>query len=76
VPANIAGGHFDLGPAGAGGPGNIDGKNLMHQFFLNNVFGIANPKRLWNDALVNTSQGFTNPAQIDAIRNSRFTRPF
>jgi hypothetical protein len=78
VPGTIAGGHFDLGPAGAVAPGNIDGKNLMHRFFLGNTFGIANPKRLWNDALVNTSQGFTNPAQIDAIRraSSRFIRPF
>lgn len=78
LPGNIAGGHFDLGAAGAGAPGNIDGKNLMHRFFLNNIFGIGNPKRLWNDPFTNTNQvpNFTIPAQIDAIRSSRYIRPF
>ena len=76
VAGNIAGGHFDLGALGAGAPGNIDGKNLMHRFFLNSGFGIGNPKRLWNDARANTSQGFTNAAQVDAIRGSRYVRPF
>ena len=73
---NDAGGHYDLGPAAGVAPTNIDGKNLMHRFFLPNNLGILGPKRLWNENATNTAQGFVLPPQIDAIRGSRFIRPY
>lgn len=76
---NVAGGHFDLGlPAPAGGPGNIDGKNLMHRHFLANTLGVRNPKRLWNVQFTNTNYApaLVLPAQIDAIRSVRFVRNY
>lgn len=66
--------HFDLGAAGATAPGNIDGKNNMHRFFLRNDLGASNPKRLWNDTFTTTA--LTIPPQINAIRGSRFVRNF
>ncbi|MCB0088457.1 MAG: hypothetical protein KDE54_11135, partial [Caldilineaceae bacterium] len=75
---NVSGGHFDLGPAGAAAEGNIDGKNLMHRFFLTNARGVSNPKRLWNRQFTNTNlvPNLVLPAQIDSIRASRFVRNF
>jgi hypothetical protein len=75
---NIAGGHFDLGPSGATAPGPIDGRNLMHRFFLVNTLGVRNPKRLWNDVFTNRNQtpALVIPAQIDAVRASRFVHSF
>lgn len=79
----IAGGHFDLGAAAAASPGPVDGRNLMHRFFLVNSQGVANPKRMWNTQFTNTAQtpNFVIPAQIDAIRGTtaspnRFIRPY
>lgn len=70
--------HFDLQAAGAAAPGNIDGKNLMHGFFLANNLGTSNPKRLWNAAFNNNLRvpPLVNPPQIDRIRASRFARPY
>jgi hypothetical protein len=68
--------HFDLQPSSASAPGNIDGKNLMHRFFLTNALGIRNPKRLWNRRIANTPRGFSIPAQIDRIRASRYVRNY
>jgi hypothetical protein len=73
---SIAGGHFDLEPGGAVVPGNIDGKNLMNRHFLAAGGASAEPKRLWDRAFTNASQGFTIPAQVTEIRRRRFTRPF
>jgi outer membrane protein OmpA-like peptidoglycan-associated protein len=76
---NAAGGHFDLGlPSPAPGPGNIDGKNLMQRHVLIQATGVANSKRLWNAVIRNNNYAppLDNPAQIDAIRASRFVRPF
>jgi outer membrane protein OmpA-like peptidoglycan-associated protein/peptidoglycan hydrolase-like protein with peptidoglycan-binding domain len=78
LPGNIAGGHFDLGAAGAAAPGNIDGRNLMNRFVLGNALGVRNPKRLWNDVFRNTNQvpNLLIPPQVDAIRRSRFVGNF
>lgn len=75
---NVAGGHFDLGAAAAINPGPIDGKNLMNRFPLGNAAGVANPKRLWDTTLTNTNRtpALVIPAQITAIRASRFVRNF
>jgi hypothetical protein len=75
---NAAGGHFDLGLPAAASAGPIDGKNLMNRFFLPNASGVSNPKRLWNTVFNNTnySPALVIPAQIDAIRASRFAHPF
>src|SRR5262249_30858487 len=68
---NSVGGHVDLVP------GNVtDRMNLMHNGTIDTA-GVANTKRL-------SDQNFTNtlitpsilPAQISAIRTSRFPRPF
>ncbi len=76
--SNATGGHFDLGLDGATAVGNIDGKNLMNRFFLPNNKGVSNPKRLWNTIFTNThySPALVLPAQIDAIRASRFVHPY
>jgi hypothetical protein len=73
---NSAGGHFHLGAAGATAPGSIDGRNLMHRFYLPNNLRVRNPKRLWNRAFNNASYSpaMTIPAQVDAIRSSRFVQ--
>lgn len=78
LPGNVAGGHFDLGAAGAAAPGNIDSKNLMHRFFLTNALGISNPRRLWDDVFRNTNQvpNLFIPPQVAAIRRSRFVGNF
>lgn len=68
--------HYDLGPAGATAPGNIDGRNLMHRFFLAAGAGVRDPKRLWDTAAKNPTQGFTIPAQVTTIRASRFVHPY
>ncbi|MFN8496342.1 MAG: OmpA family protein [Anaerolineae bacterium] len=70
--------HYDLAASGATGPGNIDSKNLMHRFFLQTGLGVRNPKRLWNETVTNNNQSpaLVIPAQIDAIRGSRFARPY
>jgi len=73
---NDAGGHYDLGPAAAVAPTNLEAKNLMHRFFLPNNQGVLGPKRIWNENRTNTSRGFVLPPQIDAIRGSRFIRPY
>jgi hypothetical protein len=75
---NAAGGHFDLGAAAALAAGPIDGKNLMHRFFLATGLGTINPKRLWDQGFTNTARvpNMVIPAQITAIRGSRFVRPY
>jgi outer membrane protein OmpA-like peptidoglycan-associated protein len=72
---NVAGGHFYLGAAGANTLGPIDGKNLMHP--TPNINGTTSmSKRLWDNAFANAGQGFIVPAQITAIRASRFVLPY
>jgi hypothetical protein len=78
---NAAGGHFDLGaPRPAPGPGNVDGRNLMHRHGLISNGDVKDSKRLWN-------RQFTNPnypsplvlaPQIDRIRRvgARFIQNF
>jgi hypothetical protein len=75
---NVAGGHFDLGAAAAAAPGNIDGKNLMHRFFLASAGTTSDPKRLWDVAFRNTVRvpPMDLPAQITSIRASRFVRAY
>jgi outer membrane protein OmpA-like peptidoglycan-associated protein len=75
---NAAGGHFDLGAAAAAAAGPIEGKNLMHRFFLATGLGTSNPKRLWDQIFKNTARvpNMVIPAQITAIRGSRFVRPY
>jgi hypothetical protein len=48
----------------------------MHRFFLTNTGGVSDPKRLWNEQFTNSnrSPAMVVPAQIDAIRGSRFIR--
>lgn len=75
---NVAGGHFDLGAAGAVAAGPIAGRNLMNRFFLPNNLTVRNPKRLWNTAFTNTARvpNLVIPRQIDGIRAARFIRPY
>ena len=74
---NSAGGHFDLGTAAASGPGNIDGRNLMQRFFLIANGNTADSKRLWDEDFTNNNISPAKlPAQIAAIRASRFVRSF
>lgn len=72
---NVAGGHFYLGAAGANTLGPIDGKNLMHPT-PRIIATTSISKRLWDRAFTNTIQVFVVPAQITAIRASRFVRPY
>jgi len=73
---NDAGGHFHLGATVNTGPGNIDGRNLMQRFVLINNGNTADSRRLWDENFTNAAlTPSTIPAQISAIRNSRFTRP-
>jgi hypothetical protein len=69
-------GHFDLEPAAAGAPGNIDGRNLMQRHALLVGLGVRDSKRLWNRTFANPHQGTTNAAQVDVIRGCRFIRPY
>jgi hypothetical protein len=75
---NVAGGHFDLGAATATTPGPIDGKNLMHRFALIFANAISDSRRLWNTSFTNTNRtpNLVIPAQIDAIRASRFVHNY
>ncbi|HEY3838010.1 MAG TPA: hypothetical protein VGL72_15625, partial [Bryobacteraceae bacterium] len=74
---NSAGGHFHLEATVNAGPGNIDGRNLMQRFFLIGNGTTADSKRLWDDPFTNNNiSPPTIPAQITAIRTSRFVRPF
>jgi hypothetical protein len=73
---NSAGGHFHLQAAVGTGPGNIDGRNLMQRFVLINNGNTADSKRLWDEDFTNAGIApATIPAQIAAIRGSRFVRP-
>jgi hypothetical protein len=69
-------GHFDLEAASAGAPGNIDERNLMQRHVLLVGLGVRDSKRLWNRSFANPHQGTTNAAQVDAIRDCRFKRPY
>lgn len=75
---NAAGGHFDLGASNAAAPGPLEGKNLMHRFVLIANGTISDSKRLWNTSFTNTHRtpNMIIPAQIDAIRGSRFVRNY
>ncbi len=74
---NSAGGHFHLQANVATGPGNIDGRNLMQRFVLISNGDTADSKRLWDTNFTNAGLSpSTIPAQIKAIRASRFIRPF
>ena len=61
-----------------GNPGPIDGKNLMHRFFLANPGVVSGPKRLWDEAFTNAnrSPAMSIPAQITAIRGFRLIQPY
>jgi hypothetical protein len=73
---NSAGGHFHLQAAVGSGPGHIDGRNLMQRFVLINNGNTADSKRLWDEDFTNAGIApATIPAQIAAIRGSRFVRP-
>jgi hypothetical protein len=73
---NDAGGHFHLGAKSAGS-GNFDFKNVMCKSVSANPNGVGASKRLWDENFTNTSiSPSTLPAQITAIRGSRFVRPF
>jgi hypothetical protein len=73
---NSAGGHFHLQANVATGPGNIDGRNLMQRFALIQNGNTADSKRLWDEDFTNAGIAPpTIPAQIRAIRGSRFVRP-
>jgi hypothetical protein len=72
---NSAGGHFHLEATVNTGPGNIDGRNLMHRFPLIANSNTANSKRLWDEDFTNNNLSPAKiPAQITAIRASRFVR--
>jgi hypothetical protein len=74
---NSAGGHFHLQATVGAGPGNIDGRNLMQRFFLIGNGNTADSKRLWDEDFTNNALTPAKiPAQISAIRASRFVRPF
>jgi hypothetical protein len=73
---NSAGGHFHLQADVDTGPGNIDGRNLMQRFALIQNGNTADSKRLWDEDFTNNDLSpKTIPAQITAIRGSRFVRP-
>jgi len=73
---NSAGGHFHLGANVNAGPGNIDGRNLMQRFVLIANGNVSDSKRLWDEDFTNNNLNpATIPAQIKAIRASRFVRP-
>jgi hypothetical protein len=73
---NSAGGHFHLGVNVNTGPGNIDGRNLMQRFVLIANGNTADSKRLWDEDFNNNNLSPAKiPAQISAIRASRFVRP-
>lgn len=68
---NSAGGHFTLPAADL-----RDRMNLMRNGTIDTA-GVANTKRLWNTDFNNPAVAPPLiPAQIDAIRASRFVRPF
>jgi GT2 family glycosyltransferase len=73
-----ADGHFNLSAPGAASPTPIEARNLMNRFFLPDGTGVANPKRLWDDAFTNNhfTPPVTIPAQLSAIRNSRFVAQY
>ncbi len=78
---NNAGGHFDLGlPDPAPGPGNVDGRNLMHRHFLISNGDVKDSKRLWNRRFTDANYVPTLvlAPQIDGIRRAgaRFIRNF
>jgi hypothetical protein len=74
---NSAGGHFHLEANVNTGPGNIDGRNLMQRFALIANGNTADSKRLWDEDFTNNHLTPAKlPAQITAIRASRFVRPF
>ena len=73
---NSAGGHFHLQATVGAGPGVIDGKNLMQRFVLISTGAVSDSKRLWDEPFTNA--GITPsaiPAQVTAIRGSRFIKP-
>lgn len=73
---NNAGGHFHLQADVNAGPGNIDGRNLMQRFALIQNGNTADSRRLWDEDVTNEDLSpKTIPAQIRAIRGSRFIRP-
>ncbi len=73
---NSAGGHFHLAASVNTGPGNIDGRNLMQRFSLIANGNSADSKRLWDEQFTNNNLTPAQiPAQITAIRASRFVRP-
>jgi hypothetical protein len=73
---NSAGGHFHLGATVGAGPGPIDGRNLMQRFVLISNGNVSDSKRLWDQDFTNNNLNpATIPAQIKAIRGSRFVRP-
>ena len=74
---NSAGGHFHLQANVNSGPGNIDGRNLMQRFALISNGNTSDSKRLWDEDFTNANLTPAKiPAQISAIRASRFVRPF
>lgn len=74
---NSAGGHFHLGANVNVGPGNIDGRNLMQRFALIANGNTSDSKRLWDENFTNNNLvPAVIPAQISAIRASRFVVPF
>ncbi len=73
---NDAGGHFHLGLK-ASGSGNFDFKNVMCKSVSANPNGVGGAKRLWDENFTNANiSPSTLPAQITAIRASRFVRRF
>ena len=73
---NDAGGHFHLAATVDAGPGNIDGRNLMQRHALIFNSDPKDSKRLWDEDFTNANLSpSTIPAQITAIRKSRFARP-
>jgi hypothetical protein len=73
---NSAGGHFHLEANVNTGPGNIDGRNLMQRFALIANNNPSDSKRLWDEDFTNNNITPAKlPAQIAAIRGSRFVRP-
>jgi len=73
---NSEGGHFHMGAANVGS-GNFDFKNLMCKSVSANPNGVGASKRLWDENFTNANVNpSTLPAQVTAIRGSRFVAKF
>jgi hypothetical protein len=75
---NPADGHFELGGAAAVAPTGRTSRNLMHRFNLVAAGDHLDPKRLWDAGEYNGIwiPNFAVPAQVTAIRGSRFVQAY